>query len=218
MAASQQQSPVNGGQTLNTAALAAGIKLAEARRPAMRQLMKQNPAEALAQSLRWDEWAALPAAIQALVEKPFSEIATLSVTPDCRPADQRQTPWQTHRLVLSDSADGLDAFVDGQRQHLTTKVGAPLQGFTLDGQAAIWDSPIYRLGATELVAAQQRFPDGNARDRSWITGQPLSGAATTGWDRAAPLLTNTSKLKSRSHLDTSQLTSSSPPPIARPTA
>ena len=152
----------------------AGRQFAEARRPLLAQMLREQPAEALARSLKWHEWAALPAEVQALVEKPFSQSADLNVTPDCRPLAERQGTWQEYRVAM-EGAD-YDAFSYGRREQATTKLGTPLQGFSLDQAVALWESPAYRLSGEELVAAQALFPDGNPRGKSWLTGADLGAA------------------------------------------
>lgn len=157
--------------------LAEGQQLAAARQPVMQQLLRTNPAEALARSLKWHEWAALPVEVQALVETPFSATADYNVLSDCRPASERDTPWPGPQVVLGD--EHYEAFSYGRRTGLATKIGTPLQGITLEGQAALWASPVYRLMDAEVAVAQARFPDGNARGQSWLTGEPLDGPAVT---------------------------------------
>lgn len=153
--------------------VAEGQRLAAARQPVMLELMRENPRAALERSLKWNEWAALPAEIQALVEKPFSSRADFSVISDDRPEGARGGHLQTRFLSLAGGS--FDALVYGRRTHLSTKLATPLQGITLSGQAALWESPVYRLEGVELAAAQDRFPDGNPRNRSWVTGAQLQG-------------------------------------------
>lgn len=157
--------------TVTEAQIDEGRRLAEARKPVLMRLVRENTWQALNQSLKWNEWAALPPAIQAVVEKPFSESAQFSVTPDCRPPNARTTPWQAQRLGLAER--DYEAFVYGQLQTTTTKLGLPVQGFVLEGMAALWESPVYPLTDEELPVVQSLFPDGNARNKSWLTGQEI---------------------------------------------
>lgn len=171
--------PPSGGSA-DGAMVAEGQRLAEARRPIMLRLMRENSERALNRSLRFCEWAALPATIQALVEEPFSERGDLDVIPDCRPLNQRKARWQTHRVAMRGTS--FDAFVYGRRSRMTSKLGVPLQGILLGRQVALWESPALPLGAEDLAVALQRFPEGNARGQSWLTG----GAA--GDDAKAALI------------------------------
>jgi hypothetical protein len=152
--------------------LAEGMDLAAARRPAVLRLMRDNPSRALRQSVKWHEWAILPSEVQALVEEPFSEMGDLDVVPDCRPLSERQAPWQTHRVTMRGRT--FDAFVYGRRKAMTSKSGVPLQGILLDDRVVLWESPVVPLAPETLAVAQELFPDGNARDHSWWTGQLLS--------------------------------------------
>lgn len=151
-----------------------GRTLAAARKPAMMQLMRENPYRALEQSVKWREWTSLPPEVRALVEEPFSESATLSVIPDCRDVNARKTPWQTHSVSMR--GDHFAAYVYGHREDMSTKAGTPLQGILLERQIALWESPALVLEGSDLAAAQGVLPDGNDRTRSWITGDVINGA------------------------------------------
>lgn len=152
--------------------LAEGQQFARGRRELMLQLMRENPRRALAESVKWHEWVALPAEIRALVEEPFSETADLSVMSDCRPVDARQTPWQSPRVEMR--GEHFDASVYGRREHGQSKRGVPLQGIRLGNQVALWEKPVQPLNDEDLRAAQQIFPDGNERTRSWVSGERLN--------------------------------------------
>jgi hypothetical protein len=166
------------GATMPPAMVEEGQRLAAARKPAMRQLLREQPAEALARSLKWHEWAALPTDIQAQVERPFSATGDFSVVADCRPANDRNTPWQQHRVILADGV--YDAFVYGRRAGLTTKLGVALQGIALERQVALWENPVQLLDRAEVAAVQRLLPDGNPPTRSWLTGEPLVGEPLAG--------------------------------------
>jgi hypothetical protein len=155
--------------------LAEGMNLAAARRPAVLRLLHENPSRALEQSIKLHEWVILPPEIRALVEEPFSEMGDLDVVPDCRPLPARHHPWQTHRVTMRGRT--FHAFVYGHRQSMSSKCGVPLQGVLLDGRAVLWESPVLALAPESLAAARELFPDGNARDRSWWTGQVLGPEA-----------------------------------------
>jgi len=155
--------------------VAEGMRLAVARRPAMLRLMRENPRLALHRALGWHERVILPAQVRDLVEEPFSEMGNLEVVPDCRPLSERQGPWQTHRITMRERT--FDAFVYGRRLGMASKYGVPLQGIILDGQVVLWESPVMPLAPETLAVARERFPDGNARDRSWWTGEALGPEA-----------------------------------------
>ena len=161
---------VQGGAPANL--VAEGQRFAQARHDVMLRLMRENPRRALEKSVKWNEWVALPPEIRALVEEPFSETADLSVIPDCRAMDARQTPWQTHRVAMR--GEFFDAFVYGRREHGQSKLAIPLQGIRLDKQVALWAEPVQPLSDDDLRAAQQIFRDGNERTRSWVSGERLN--------------------------------------------
>lgn len=159
--------------TSTQALVGEGRRLAEARKSVLMELTRSNPWQALNRSLKWNEWAALPPDIQSIVERPFSDRAQFNVTPDCRSADARSTPWQAQRVSMGDQ--DYDAFVYGQLQTTTTKLGLPVQGFVLEGMAALWETACYVLTDEELPVVQSLFPDGNSRDKSWLTGLEIQG-------------------------------------------
>ncbi len=164
-----------GTAPMTPAFLDEGRRRAQARREMMRQLMRENPLRALEQSLKWNEWMALPAEIRALVEEPFSETVELSVVPDCRPVNARTTPWQTHRVKMR--GEWFNAFVYGRRASMSSKNGTPVQGIRLENQVALWENAGLALQSEELSAVQQILPDGNDRTRSWLTGEAIQGVA-----------------------------------------
>ncbi len=152
-----------------------GIRLAKVRRPVMVELIQQNPRPALASSLKWHEWAALPEAVKEQVEEPFSARADWSVYPDCRGRDGSGTPW--HAYYLDWRGQDREASVFGRRTDLLSKNAIPVQGIALNGKLALWESPAYRLSAEELPAVRGRFADGNNPGRSWLTGKEIDGAS-----------------------------------------
>jgi hypothetical protein len=171
-----------GTTPMTSAQLDEGKRFAEARRAAMLQLMRENPLRALEQSLKWDEWAALPAETRALVEEPFSQTVEFSMVPDCRPVDARSTPWQTHRVKMN--GEWFDAFVFGRRVNMNAKNGLPVQGIRLGNQVALWDGAVLPLEGNELAAAQKILPMAtNARapssraSRSMVRPRRRSSAA-----------------------------------------
>jgi len=151
--------------------LAEGINFANVRRTTMTSLIRKNPWRALDLSIKWEEWAILPQRIKTLVEEPFSEMGDLEVMPDGRPLSQQQVPWQTYRVTIRGRT--FDAFVYGRRKAMTSKYGVPLQGIILDSHVVIWESPVVLLAPETVTVVQELFPDGNARDRSSWSGEPL---------------------------------------------
>lgn len=138
------------------AEIKAGAALAEARRTALYTMIEQNPAEALAWTLRLDEYAALPPEVAGFVERPASGRGDIDLL------------WSTHlaedggircshenRLYLggnSYAAYGND-LTGGHQPILGTAVFA----YLLEDRALLADSPVYALRPSERSAAETFF-------------------------------------------------------------
>ena len=156
--------------------LAQGLALAKERRPQMENLIRSDPRRAVAEALRFDEWAALPATIQKEVEKPFSVTGAYTYSPICCEPGTPLQPGAPSFFASLTMADGsrLQAFPYGRRDGIFSKRTLPVQGITLGGLAAMRDGPLQILEADELVAANQLFRPGQAdMGRSLATGLNL---------------------------------------------
>jgi hypothetical protein len=151
--------------------MAEGKRLARARAERMLELMKRDPKRALESSLSWSDWVALPAEIQGLVERPFSDSMDFEQLSDCRPKGLRTTPVQLHFIEHGD--DHYDAHVYGRRTYSMTKNALPLQGIALEDHMAVWETPLQILNDADLQAARSILPDGNSADTSWLSGNAL---------------------------------------------
>lgn len=162
--------------------IARGVALAAARKVQMARLIREEPELAIRESLSFADHAALPAAVQALVEQPFSVVADFHYYPVCPPSGGRRAPAGTPDYVADLSlADGtrLEAFVYGHRAEVMTKRAVPVQGIALAGAAAVRDGVFQKLSAADLVAVQARFPAAQpGAARSFVTGRALPGAAS----------------------------------------
>lgn len=149
-----------------------GREVAEQRRTRMARLIRENPEQALKESLRLDEYAALPQEVRALVERPFSAAASYDYYPVCgAPAG---TPDHFSVLQLSDG--DFDAYTFGRRGAVMSKRSLPVQGITLDGAAALWDTALRELGPSELAVARQMFPNAQPdAARSFATCEVITG-------------------------------------------
>lgn len=157
--------------------LARGETLAAARRPRMQRLIRENPRQALAEALRFDEYQALPAELRTEVERPFSVAATFINLPVCVDRTSRTAPTTDHIALLA-LPDGSTptAFTFGQRLHLTSKRSLPISGIVLDGSAAVAETVFREVSAEERATVLAQFPSGQPdRSRSFATGQPLAG-------------------------------------------
>ncbi|MDP3851872.1 MAG: PKD domain-containing protein [Luteolibacter sp.] len=159
--------------------IAAGVALARTRRAHMERLIRENPEQAISESLTFAEWSALPPEVQALVEKPFSLVANYNFYPVCtapgtaRPAG---TPDYFANITMDDGTK-LEAFVYGRRSELMSKLRMPLQGVSLNGLAAIRDGVFQRIPAGELNTVRALFPASADMSRSFATGVPAGAEA-----------------------------------------
>jgi hypothetical protein len=134
-----------------------GIAAATAHHDAIKKLIHQNPRRAFAESLSWSEWAALPAELQALVEKPFSAVVDFESLPNCPPLDPA-APNTLHPHWVKLNGERLPGYVFGGKARLATKEGLPARGFVLDGLAVLADEPLEYLEGDNLRAAEKLFP------------------------------------------------------------
>lgn len=149
------------------ALLRKGLTLAKERRKSMAKLIRQDPAQALASSLRWHEWVDLPPQIQAVVEQPFSTTGSFDHLSDCRPLEARHEPF--HPYLIEYSLDGNEshlasAHLYGRRLETLSESGLPLQGILLDDQAALWEEPLFKLDEPDYAAVAERFPHANSKE------------------------------------------------------
>ena len=158
-----------------------GLLLAKARKPQMARLIRENPRQALAEALRFDEWATLPDEIKAEVEKPFSAMGSYTYYPICREPGTRLQPGEPTFFASLAMPDGsnLQAYPYGRRDGVFSKRALPVQGIALNGLAAMRDGPLQMVDAAELATVKMLFPDGQAdMGRSLVTGLAVGEAAT----------------------------------------
>jgi hypothetical protein len=162
---------------LSTTDLQEGRRAALERRETMGRLMRENPAEAMAQSLAWSEWAALPEELRPFVERPFSERVEFQVLPNCPPREGAEFHTHPHRVVLG--GEVFDGFVFGAKAQMTSKEGLPARGIVLDGAVVLAEAAVEQLAGAELAAAAQIFPRGSRAGFSWTTGKPMGAEGRT---------------------------------------
>lgn len=162
--------------------IAEGVSLARERQARMKRLIRTHPEQAIAESLSFADWEALPEEVRALVERPFSAKADYHYYPICTPPGQPRpagTPEFFANLYLPDGTK-LEAFAYGQRGELMSKRELAVQGIALDGVAAIRDGVFQEIPAGSLDAARRLFPAGQADPAvSFATGQPVGPDAVT---------------------------------------
>lgn len=161
------------------AMIEAGVTVASERRAWMKQLIRDNPEQALAEGLRFDEYASLPVEIQRLVEKPFSDRSEYTYLPVCTgPSGERPGNGLDHiaYISLSDGTDA-EAFTFGQRAAVMSKRAMPASGIVLDGATALNDKVFRPVHAAEESYVRSRFQPGQTDlSRSFASGKILTAA------------------------------------------
>lgn len=124
-----------------TALTPEGVTLAQARRPAMHEMIKTEPQRALALTVPAAVRQVLPATVLAELETRVSgtgDLEVLAAAPrEGSPADGPAL----ERTVTISSAHYV-AHVYGRRLHQLTKTGTSLHGIALDGDMALHESPL----------------------------------------------------------------------------
>jgi hypothetical protein len=157
-----------------------GIRLATERRQRMVRLIRENPEQALAESLSFAEWDRLPEEVRALVEKPFSMVADYSYLPVCLPPGSDPVPDAPNYVAELSLPDGksLQAFVYGARSDLGSKRRLPVQGIALDGLAALRPETLHVLPDADVAVARRTFDAAQADGgRSFASGEIVGGDA-----------------------------------------
>lgn len=172
--------PVNDAQQARQQEVAAGLALARARRPHMERLIRENPEQAIAESLTLEEWGALPVEIQAVVERPFSVTADYDFFPVC-PAPGSVAPEGAPEYIAElHLADGtsLETFVYGVRRDVMSKRQLPTQGITLGGLAAMREGALQMLSPADVRVARELFDTDQADSGlSFATGNAVGAGA-----------------------------------------
>lgn len=150
---------------------AEGFALAEARTKRLADLMRRDPRAALEESLRWDEWVALPKSVRRVTEQPFSEM----VGQDCYVGCDPDTGISTKELRIT-RADGRDlrAYGFGRRELALSRERVPMQGFELGGEAVVGAEAFQILTSREASAARKMFAASpSSRGLSLWSGEPV---------------------------------------------
>lgn len=163
----------------NAAALAAweaeGLSLAEERAERLSELMRRDPRAALAESLRWDEWAELPEPVRRVSERPFSEVVRQDCYVGCDPDSGIAT--KELRITRADGSE-LRAWTFGRRELALARERVPMQGFVLGGEAAVRPEPAQILTPRESDVVRRIFPGAPAdRGISLWSGMPVGNDA-----------------------------------------
>lgn len=166
------------GASSNVVDIQEGIRLATERRQHMARLIRENPQQAIAESLTYAEWERLPEELRGLVEKPFSTVADYSYLPVCLPPGSMPVPGAPGYVAELSLPDGqsLEAFVYGSRSGIGSKRRLPVQGIALDGLAALRPETLQLLPDADVAAARRTYDASQADSgRSFATGGMLGG-------------------------------------------
>ena len=151
---------VQAGDSAKAALEVEGLALAQQRRAAMVDLIKANPAGALALSVPASVRAQLPDGLAAQLETRVSGIGNLSVLIFCPLTNGAPVPPMQRWVELNGQT--YQAQVFGRRISQSSKYNIPLQGIVLDGVMALDESPLRLLEAGESSSgALDAFGFGN---------------------------------------------------------
>ena len=173
-APSRASTAINDAPAPASASPSANVAAALARRERLLTLMATDPAQALAESVSFSEYAALPDDVRPFYETPFHAVADIEVLPVCGESpDAAVNPSVREQYVLRLAGTAYPAVRAGKRDMEFSRAGAPLHGFTLGGRAVVADTPLAILSSAD-AALLAGLPLGQ-RDasRDFSTGAPL---------------------------------------------
>lgn len=129
-----------------------GIRLAEVRRPDFKQLMRDDPRQALETSVPRVVRQQLPTEILTLLEKPKNARGVLRVYQGVpKPGEPLPASSLTHRIAEFPDGKAYNAYVYGRhKEKVTWTPGAALNGVTLDSDFAVNEDPARVLETGEL--------------------------------------------------------------------
>ena len=135
--------------------LAEGLALAKARRPVMLDLIKINPADAIAQAVPREVYNKLPELILQELETPLAALAELALIQTCfhpegAPAGHSH---DTYRATVIDGQE-YRAHVYGSRLIQASIPETSLYGYALDGHLAVADARVRFISEGEPLPAE----------------------------------------------------------------
>lgn len=162
---------------LNKEDISRGVELAKARRPVIKNLIRNSPELALQQGLELNQYLRLPPAIRAYTEEPFSEVADLVVLPNCGSDDPNHS---TSIEIVSKSDSELSywkAQPYGKQKGYSSETNAIIQGLRIDGVAAVSERCFQPLSAEQWADLSGRLPVANPNPRrSAVSNEPITNA------------------------------------------
>ena len=160
-----------------------GVKLAAARRPVMRTLIKEDPRQALASAVPMVVRQQLPPEVLQQLERRISQRMAVTVyqgTPP--PGDPPLAPGETltHRIAQSESEGAFNLYVYGRRAQIVINTpSAAILGVGIDRDIAASEAPLRVLEVGEV-------PD---QTKKQVTVCPISGIKSANEDQTAQPVT-----------------------------
>jgi regulation of enolase protein 1 (concanavalin A-like superfamily) len=160
-----------------------GVKLAEARRPVMKALIKQDPRQALATAVPMVVRQQLPQEVLQQLERRVSQRMAVTVfqgTPP--PGSPPLAPGETltHRIAQSENEGAFNLYVYGRRAQIVINTpNAAILGVGIDREIAASEAPLRVLEVGEV-------PDPSKKQ---VTVCPISGLKTANDDQTAQPVT-----------------------------
>ena len=124
-----------------------GVKLAQQRRAALKQLIQADPQAALARAVPYAARKRLPQPVVALLETPVSTVADLDVEQACGGPGGRS--WRKHWLTLEGRR--LQVFTHGERAEVMTKQKLSVHGIAIDDVMAMCNDPLREWSHEEVA-------------------------------------------------------------------
>ncbi|MBL9127391.1 MAG: PKD domain-containing protein, partial [Verrucomicrobiales bacterium] len=142
------------GWLSDAAFLERGVEAARERRRALKALIRENPAAALAAAVPWGVRRTLPEAVRAELEEVVESRGDLEVL--CVWRDPRLRAGRGAPYVRELTLDGrrFAAYVHGRRVAQTSARGIAVHGIAVDDVVALASSPVRVLDAAEAEAAR----------------------------------------------------------------
>ena len=160
-----------------------GVKLAAARRPVMRTLIKEDPRQALATAVPMVVRQQLPPEVLQQLERRISQRMAVTVyqgTP--LPGEPPLAPGETltHRIAQSESEGAFNLYVYGRRAQIVINTpNAAILGVGIDREIATSEAPLRVLEVGEV-------PD---QSKKQVTVCPISGIKSVNEDQTAQPVT-----------------------------
>ncbi|MEP2775062.1 MAG: Calx-beta domain-containing protein [Luteolibacter sp.] len=158
--------------------IAEGVRIAERRVAALKELARTQPQLALAKTLSLDELALLPDEVRKVSEQPLNTIGSIDLrwestveadgSLNCRHANLAIVGDRSYPLLGSD--------YQSAQQPLSN---VPLNGYILGDVLLLDTSPIRRLAAGEIESARSTYPAGSSGQADPVSGNPADPSFTS---------------------------------------